>query len=294
MRNRRLARPLSCLAFLLAAVPGCQALHDYRPVSVQARDAETKQPIPGAQVRISYPLTEHAVAPADSTGITGVDGVAQLRAAPYGHAGISVETTAPGYMFENKTVTVQAVQEIEAPSFFGKDAPRPVNFVVEMYAEPHPTVELVVPAGFRGLIKAAMQFRDDAPCAPGQRTFTYDVQPSGSVQIIGPPLLRRVLAPDFRAKSPDGTPLPGHPENANLGFWWLRSEGNTQFFWVGTQLEYDNIHHADERQGTGEPKVSSTPKAAGRGGHRGGKGNPSGDQSAGQATLYPDSSGTSP
>jgi hypothetical protein len=294
MQNRRLARPLSCLAFLLAAASGCQALHDYRPVSVQARDAETKQPIPGAQVHISYPLTEHAVAPADSSGTTGADGVALLRAAPYGHAGIAVQATAPGYMFENKTLTVEAVQAIEPPSFFCNDSPRPVSFVVDMYAEPHPSVELVVPTGYRGLIKAEMQFRDDAACAPGQRTFTYDVQPSGSAQVIGPPLLRRVLAPDFHAKFSDGTPLTGHPENANLGFWWLRSEGNTQIFWVGTQLEYDNIHHASEREGTGEPRVSSTPKAAGRGGHRGGKGNPTGEQSGNPATLYPDTGGTSP
>jgi hypothetical protein len=197
-------------------------------------------------------------------------------------------------MFENKTVTVEAIKAIEPPSFFGNDPPRPVSFVVEMYAEPHPSVELVVPTGYRGLIKAEMQFRDDAPCAPGQRTFTYDVQASGSVQVFGPPLLRRVLAPDFHAKSADGTPLPGRPENANLGFWWLRSEGNTQIFWVGTQLEYDNLHHASEREGTGEPKVSRTPKAAGRGGHHGGKGNQSPDQSGNQATLYSDSSGTSP
>jgi hypothetical protein len=205
-----------------------------------------------------------------------------------------VEMTAPGYMFANKTLTVEAVQAIERPPIFGKDPFRPVSFVVEMYAEPHPSVELVVPTDYRGLIKAEMQFRDGAPCAPGQRTFAYDVQPSGSAQVIGPPLLRRVLAPDFHAKFADGARLTGHPENADLGFWWLRSEGSTQFFWVGTQLEYDNIRHASEREGTGEPKVSRAPNAAGRGGHRGGKGNPSVDQSGNQATHYPDSSGTSP
>jgi hypothetical protein len=291
MRNPRLARSLGCVAFLLAAAPGCQAFHDYRPVSVQVRDAESKAPIAGAQVRISYPLTERAVAPASSSGATGADGVAQLRAAPYGNAGISVEATASGYMFENKTLTVEAVKAIEPPTFFGNDPPRLVGFVVEMYAEPHPTVELVVPTGYRGMIRAEMRFREDAPCAPGQRTFTYDVQPSGSVQIVGPPLLRRVLAPDFLAKSADGTQLSGHPDGANLGFWSLRSEGATQLFWVGTQLEYDNIHHANEREGTGEPRVSSTPKPGGRGaGRHGGKGNDTGNQ----ATLNPDSGGTSP
>jgi hypothetical protein len=89
MRNPRLTRPL-LFAALLAVAPGCQAFHSYRPVPVLVRDAESKQPIPGAHVRISYPLMEPAYAPpADSSGPTGADGVARLRAAPYGEAGIS-------------------------------------------------------------------------------------------------------------------------------------------------------------------------------------------------------------
>jgi hypothetical protein len=227
-------------------------------------------------------------------GATGADGVAQLRAAPYGHAGISMEATAAGYMFADRTVTTEAVEDIASPSIFRKDPPRQVNFVVELYAEPHPSVELVVPTGYRGLIKVEMRFQEDAPSTPGQRTFTYEVQSSGAAQVVGPPLLRRVLATDFHAKFADGTLLTGRPENDKLGFWWLRSEGNAQLFWVGTQMEYDNLHHADEREGTGEPKVSHGQKAGGRGGRHGGKGNQPADPSGNQATIYSDTSGTSP
>ena len=79
MRNRRLVRPLIYAALLLALAPGCQVFQSGRPVSVLAVDAETKKPIPGAEVRISYPLTPAYRAPAESSGKTGEDGVAALQ-----------------------------------------------------------------------------------------------------------------------------------------------------------------------------------------------------------------------
>ena len=50
------------LTLALALAPGCQALHPYRPVPVLVRDAETKEPIAGAQVRVSYPFTDPKLA----------------------------------------------------------------------------------------------------------------------------------------------------------------------------------------------------------------------------------------
>ncbi len=170
MRSRR---------FLYSAVlgvvfsSGCQT---YRPVSVVAVDAETKKPIPGAAVRISYPLTPSSRAPAAASGETGDDGTVRLRAAPI-EDGFQVEANAPGYLLEERSLSGEVVQ-----------SPQPASVVLAMYAAPGPTVELVVPVGFRGLVRVETRIQDDLPFPAGQRCFRYDVAPSGVVQVTGPAL----------------------------------------------------------------------------------------------------------
>jgi hypothetical protein len=241
MPNRRPVRRLSCAVSLVALVAGCQALHRYRPVIIETRDAETQKPIAGASVHVSYPASNPDLAPWDSTGTTREDGRVELRAAPYGDLGIRVEASADGYLYEQKSLASDAVEAIEPASFFGKAEPRPVNLVVEMFAGPSPTVELVVPTGYHGPIRAEVQIRDDAACPPGQRCFSYPVSPSGAVVVTGRPLLRRVVAPDYHARYADGTPLNREAPDGEVRFTWAHAEGRYQYFFVGTRLEFDNF-----------------------------------------------------
>jgi hypothetical protein len=270
MKNRRFARSLVCLVFSTAIAPGCQALHAYTPVSVVVRDAETKKAIPGADVRVSYPLSSPNTAPWDSTGRTGSDGIALVQAAPCDNGTIVVNVSADGYLFEEKNLPADVANAIQQASFIELGDRKHVSLVVEMYAEPSPAVELVIPEGYRGVVKADIQIREDAVCPVGQRCFRYEVSPSGEVQVTGPVLLRRVFAPDFHAKFADGAPLSPNPKGAELGFWPLRNEGSVQFFWVGTQNEYNNLRRSHQTAGTG-PSRSSGGKSGG--GHRGHRGN---------------------
>ena len=233
--GRRLIFP-ACLAL----VAGCQAFHQYRPVTVLARDAETKKPIPGADVRISYPLTQPSLAPWDSNGPTGEDGVARLRAAPYGDAGIRIAVTANGYMSDETSLPVSAVEAIKPAGFFEAADRRSAEVVLELYADPHPTVDLVVPPGYRGLVKADVQTLDNAPVVPGQRSFSYIVPTTGLVHVTGPALLKRVYAADFRLRYADGAPLTPQAKDSEVGFWWLKYEETLQVFLVGhTVSEYN-------------------------------------------------------
>jgi len=257
---------LLCLVFLLVIAPGCQALHRYRPVAVLARDAETKQPIAGAEVRISYPFTPPTCAPWDSSGTTDRDGVVRLRAAPYGESGIMVDVTAKGYMFEGKGIPTEVVAAIPPAGIFETVARRPVDFVVELYAEPHPTIELVVPAGYRGLIKVEVRAQDDVPLVPGQRCFSYVVPASGAVQVVGPSFLRRVFPQDYRARLADGPSLTRQAKDAELGFLWLKSESGWQYFVVGTRREFDDLCSAYEKASSEEGHAAGG-RGAGRG-HR--------------------------
>ncbi len=135
MKNGLLIRRLIYGALLLALAAGCQVFRPGRPVSVIALDAETKKPIPGAELRISYPLSPAYRAPAESAGKTGEDGAAILLAAS-ADEGLAMEATAPGYLYEQKSLPAEAVPGIQNPFFpFGaRWRPHAVPLVMELYA----------------------------------------------------------------------------------------------------------------------------------------------------------------
>jgi hypothetical protein len=255
-----LARCLLWLPLFLGLAPGCQALYRYQPVDVLARDAETGKSIAGAQVHLSYPLASPAYAPWDCNGTTDNTGIAHVRAAPYGDAGVLVEVHAGGYLLEEKNLAVEAVQ-----------ASQPTQLVVDLFAAPRPTVELVVPVGYRGLVKATVVIKEDAVSPPGQRRFTFTVPPSGVVQVAGPPLFRRVHASEFTARFTDGTPLSRQPPLLEVGLWALRSEEGCYTFVVGTQSEYDDYRRYEIREEAGQSHPSSPGQPGGRGRHGGGR-----------------------
>lgn len=264
MRNVRLGRYLILLSCLCACAPGCQVMYRYRPMPVLVRDAETKKPIPDAEVHLSYPLSRDSLAPFDSSEHAGADGIARLRAAPYGDFGIRLEAAAPGYMSEQKTITTEFVENVKPPQLFEAVEKRPSAYTIEMYAEPRFTIELIVPAGYRGVVKAEIEIQDDLPVPAGQRCFRYEVK-DGFAQVKGPAVLRRIAPPEFHARYADGTPLTNQMTLLQVGFRWLRGEGKEHYFIVGTQPEYD-------MQRRSAPAVVTTPRSEGSGnGGRGGR-----------------------
>ncbi|HEY7157480.1 MAG TPA: hypothetical protein VH575_26230 [Gemmataceae bacterium] len=257
MRVHRLARCLFCLALLFALAPGCQFLHSYRPVAVLVRDAETKKPIPDAEIHLSYPLTRDSLAPCDSSAKTGRDGLARLRAAPYGSYGVLMETNASGYQTESQDVSADAIQEVSPAHLFEDMNRRPADFVVEMYAEPRFAVELIVPAGYRGLIKTTLQIDENAACPPGQRCFRYEVSPRADVVAVkGPTILRRVSPSDYKARYAGGELLGEKMDLVTVGFRWLKRDGDDNYFVVGTRSEYDQFRRrlAPNEAGSGNGK----------------------------------------
>ncbi len=278
MRNRRLARSLLYLVCLLSLTPGCQAFHSYRPVGVLVQDAETKRPIPAAEVYLTYPLMKDSTAPCNSSGISREDGIARLRAAPYGKYGIQVKALAQGYQLEETTLGVSTVEKLETAHLFEETDKRPRDIVVEMYADPRFMVELIVPAGYRGLVKAELQVQDDAPCTPGQRSFRYEVSPTGIVVAKGPSVLGRITVLDYRASYLNGTQLGEDMDAVKVGFRWLKTEGKEQFFVVGTQGDYDALRRRlvpDEVK-----REIHSSDGGGKGGGRGGRHHQGGQSSS--------------
>jgi hypothetical protein len=276
MESRRLVGRLVSLVVLLCLAPGCQVLHVYRPVSVLVRDAETKKPVAGAQVQLEYPTTHDSLAPFASSGLTGDDGIARLRAAPFGYA-LLITATASGYLAENQELPVATVQKIQPSSWFEAAERRPTSFIVDMYAQPAFSVELVLPSGYRGLVRAQVQTAEGTSFPAGQRCFRFDVPASGVVQVSGPAPLGRLSAPDFRARFEGGPLLGEKMDVVTTGFRWLTREGNDHLFVVGTINDYEVFRRRYAPRDSSGGSSHSSPedsgeKHGGGGHHRGGSG----------------------
>jgi hypothetical protein len=129
--------------------------------------------------------------------------------------------------------------------YFSKDGERAVRYVVELYAAPEATIEFVLPAEFQGIFKAAIQAKDDYPVTPGQRVFVAPVA-DGEVTIVGPPLLRHLNALKYQAKYADGTAIQTRSKGLDIGLWWLKSDGQYQYFFIGSELDYRNVSQSTE------------------------------------------------
>jgi hypothetical protein len=239
MRNGRLAQRLLCLLFLFCLAPGCQTFHGDQTLTVLVRDVETKQPIPTAEVYLCQRLKSEEVAPCRSASFTQADGIAQLYTEPSGEHGFQVQAVAQGYLPETIDVPAEPANGRRQPA--GKDD-QPAHVTVEIYSAPDFSVELVLPPGYRGLIKAEVQIHDNLPLPKGQRCFRFPVSASGEVVVQGPSLLQRVSAKDFRARYGNGPLLGTAMDAEKVGFRWLKGAGNQHVFVIGNQLDYEKLH----------------------------------------------------
>jgi hypothetical protein len=262
---RQVVRFIAVTGATMLFAPGCQMIQPYRPVSVAVVDAETRRPIPDASVEVT--AQEHR----DSTGKTSPDGVAHVQAAAFRDSGSSVEVHAAGYFEEQQYIGLETIRTIEPPGWFERLDRRPPNLTIELYAEPRPRITLVVPAEYRGIVKAAVEVRSDAS-TPGQRDFRYEVSPTGEVLLVGSGVLTHVGVPDFSFALADGTTISRNATETEIGFWWEKYEGGQQWFFVGTKAEHDAFRDEERKRDAALGRSSNgNDKGGGRGGRRGGR-----------------------
>src|SRR5262245_58875885 len=101
MQIRRAALLWTSAMFYLGLIPGCQTFESSRPFPVLVRDADTKKPVSGAQVLVSYPVSRSPLAPSESSAAISNDGIARMYVAPFGD-GFTMRATARGYLPEDK------------------------------------------------------------------------------------------------------------------------------------------------------------------------------------------------
>jgi hypothetical protein len=255
---------------LLALGPGCQVFHSYRPVPIKVIDAETDKPIAAADVHITYPLASSPFAPAEEEGKSGDDGYIYLRAAPYGELGIKVAGEAPGYLPATVDLSVMEVRALDPPGWFEDVERRKAKVWLCLYAGPRPSVELILPPLYRGIVKVDIQVDSTMVCPKGQRSFRFEVPPTGLLQVKAPRLLAWAMAQSFILKYPDGTVLSPSAKGPQIGAWWLRSEGKMECFFVGTEQELS--YQSNDK----EVRLPRGERSSGRGqgGRRGGQQSP--------------------
>jgi hypothetical protein len=259
-----LVRVALVLLAALTLAPGFPALQRHRPVVIRAQDIETKKPLAGAEVRISPAIGSAHV----STGTTGNDGIVRLRATPVTDEPIAVEANMAGYLTETTYIPLRIVRTLEPPHLFDHEETRPVSFVVEMYPKPLPMIELILPPGYRGEVRADVVISPKVAWPAGQRKFGYPVSAQGTVEVAGPEFLRRVNASSFVLKFADGAPLSLAAETTDIGYWWLRHDGDSDFYFIGTRADYTLKKSHDQGQEIIE-RTSSSSGGRGRGRRRG-------------------------
>jgi uncharacterized membrane protein YgcG len=249
-------------------LPGCLSFHRERPVAIMVRDAETKQPLPAADVHLSY-RARPSEAPAESSETTKTDGIARLTTTPNGKDPLVIRASAQGYMTESIVKSDEVVEQIEPAGWFESVNRRPVNFILEVYKGPPFSVELAVATGYRGLVKAELRIQDNLSCAPGERRFQYMVEPNGNVIIAGPAQLRHVNPADYQAHYVDGTVLGNHIDVNQVGWRWLKHEGNFEYFVIGTKGDLEMWRR---QLFPNEPSAPAETTGRRGGGGRGGRG----------------------
>jgi hypothetical protein len=286
-RIMRPAHALLALSVVLLASAGCRSLHIPEPVPIVVRDAETNAPISGAEVRIWDPAVHDTGDLHDASATTGANGIARVRtAAPQGNE-VLVQVCAAGYLAGQ--ANLPAEDAVPTPGSLNR---MPAGTTVDVFAGPRPTLELNVPMGYRGLVKVEVRVAADGPAQPGQRQFRFAVSPSGVAQVVGPKVLGQLTAQDISASYADGTPIRREVPDNEIGFRWVRCEGATQFFAVGTLADCEDFRREAERM---QPSQRSGPGGNGNGGRGGGRGHRGGGGGGGGmmgASRPPDSGGS--
>jgi hypothetical protein len=158
---------------------------------------------------------------------------------------------------EDSPLQFEAMAQGYLPKQAGQAVERtPTGVVLEMYAEPRPVLELVVPTGYRGIVKVTIRVEHDLKFEPRQRLFSFAVPASGVVAVVLPPIFTPGVTPSIRTRYADGTALPRDAKDSELGCRWLKADPESEYvFVIGTQWEADEIRRAMKKADSGKNSV---------------------------------------
>lgn len=228
-RQGKKARAWSAVVVYLC-LPGCLAIYGHRDVSIRVLDAESCEPIHGANVEIKYIQHELQLnTPAPVISATDAEGRAYMRLAVWDHIG---KVSAPGYLTESYAFEM---------SFSEAN-------VVHLFRMPRPKVTYVVPQDFTGLLRVQWEYTPPPADWVGQRRFTIRLMPDIVNQLPRTGLASKIHWFWSPVQYPDGQSL----ELVNLVYTDPDDDGavraypfellNRRLLYIGTEDESRRIY----------------------------------------------------
>jgi len=238
-------RSLSILVLLTSCscLGGCIKFYGYRDVTVSVRDAETNQPISHARVDVKYLYMMVINAPKPTYGNTDADGIAVIHAANFD--GQDWKASAEGFLSDQRP-------------FFDNES----RADFKLYREPAPTIEIIVPNGFRGpLLIDRRPVTDWIQGETGHRVFTYHASSNGYVAIDATPLLMGFDIFKLEARFENGAPIPRRDlvgtGPGTIALRWVDASWPRDLFVVGTESDIEKLHPIIYDYKNGDPHTIS-------------------------------------
>jgi hypothetical protein len=228
---------------------GCGLSHEYRPMRVLVRDAETKEPVPGAEVEGWYFTMLDVFGPFRPEGVTDANGVTTLWVGP--DRGFTLRVDEPGYLMTDADKDHRYF--LTLPKKGGpNDDPRRIDHVIDLPPSPKPTFVVVVPKGYRGLLRVRFEPTEDASFTP-QRTYIVRADQDGRVVVRVPKSVYLTEhGREIAARERDGAKVPWDarcPRSEEVALRHLGSTEDTELCLIGTGPEAEAIYKRILRQG---------------------------------------------
>ena len=240
------------LISLCCVAAGCRR---YVDVPVRVIDAETNAPIAGAVVRSEYTVAGLTFADflpfgtrlrelRRSTATSDSDGNAVVQLTPDGDTMVQgVSAKASGYL---PSIVVPVAKDVlRGLRRSAAEGAEPVA-TIPMLVEPMPRVVLVLPDGYRGLVRVVSRYSESPP-VPGQRIFLRPVAPERAALIEVPmmPLSYDYRSPiSFHARYASGAEVPtgGRALDTDVALRVGEWRSDQYVLVVGTRADRELVH----------------------------------------------------
>ena len=178
--------------------------------------------------------------PMPPQGITDSSGIATLQ---IGHRGFQLRVDEPGYQMTDNQFGTEYFQEL--PKKGRPDAKHQgIDRVIELQPNEKPTFIVIVPNGFRGLIRMRFEAADEKP-PPVRHMYTFDADSDGRVLVRLPRSLWATQeGREIAARYHNGRKVPWDarcPESEGTAIRYLDRTEDTELLLIGTGPEAEAI-----------------------------------------------------
>ncbi|OWK36529.1 hypothetical protein [Fimbriiglobus ruber] len=205
------------------------------------RDAETKRPVAGVEVEGHLLKFMDLAPPKQPKGATDADGIATLWVCQ--ERWLNVNTYYDGFVQADQPIQYNPKDFERLPKRGEPTAAGRIDHIVELKPHPSPTFVLIVPEGYRGMLRVRFEVDDNVAVAR-QRFYPVPVDKSGLAVVRYPKAIcgqggkRNILVRTVNGKRvPEGYTR----EAEEIGLRWVHNTEDTELYLIGTGPECEAL-----------------------------------------------------